>query len=122
MKTPFTKSVASLVFVIFVGCPFPASSGSATLSNRLATASSLYLREAAQSPVFWQPWGEEAFRLAQELNRPMLLDLGAVWCHWCHVMDEESYKNPEVAALINQHFIPVKVDRDERPASPSRIG
>ncbi|MFQ5657134.1 MAG: DUF255 domain-containing protein [Candidatus Methylomirabilales bacterium] len=85
------------------------------LYNRLANATSPYLREAAGQPVHWQPWGEEAFRLAKEMDRPILLDIGAVWCHWCHVMDEETYTNPEVAKLINEYFVPIKVDRDERP-------
>ncbi|MFQ5532811.1 MAG: DUF255 domain-containing protein, partial [Candidatus Methylomirabilales bacterium] len=85
------------------------------LQNRLADATSPYLREAAGQPVHWQPWGEEAFRLAKEMDRPILLDIGAIWCHWCHVMDEETYSNPEVAKLINDYFVPIKVDRDERP-------
>jgi uncharacterized protein YyaL (SSP411 family) len=66
-------------------------------------------------PIRWHEWGEEAFSTAQGANKPMLLDIGAVWCHWCHVMDRESYDDPEVAAIVNEHFIAVKVDRDERP-------
>jgi uncharacterized protein len=66
-------------------------------------------------PIRWHEWGEEAFASAQRENKPMLLDIGAVWCHWCHVMDRESYEDPEVAAIVNEHFIAVKVDRDERP-------
>lgn len=89
-------------------------------ANALAQASSAYLRSAQHQPVQWQPWGEEAFARAQRENRPILLDIGAVWCHWCHVMDRESYENPEIAALIHQSFIPVKVDRDERPDVDSR--
>ena len=68
----------------------------------------------------WHPWGEEAFALARSEDKPILLDIGAVWCHWCHVMDRESYEDPEVAALINQHYIAVKVDRDERPDVDAR--
>jgi uncharacterized protein len=71
-------------------------------------------------PVQWHPWGEAAFARAQTENKPILLDIGAVWCHWCHVMDGESYEDPEIAALINQHFIAVKVDRDERPDVDAR--
>jgi len=89
-------------------------------ANALAQASSAYLRSAQHQPVQWLPWGEEAFARAQRENRPILLDIGAVWCHWCHVMDRESYENPEIAALIHQSFIPVKVDRDERPDVDSR--
>jgi uncharacterized protein YyaL (SSP411 family) len=71
-------------------------------------------------PIQWHEWGEEAFALAQRENKPMLLDIGAVWCHWCHVMDRESYDDAEVAAIVNEHFIAVKVDRDERPDIDSR--
>jgi hypothetical protein len=71
-------------------------------------------------PIRWHEWGEEAFAAAQRENKPMLLDIGAVWCHWCHVMDRESYDDPEVAAIVNEHFIAVKVDRDERPDIDSR--
>jgi uncharacterized protein YyaL (SSP411 family) len=66
------------------------------------------------------PWGEAAFRRAREEDRPILLDIGAVWCHWCHVMDRESYEDPDTAALINELYVPVKVDRDERPDVDSR--
>jgi uncharacterized protein len=88
--------------------------------NSLAQASSSYLRSAMHQPIHWHEWGEAAFAAAQQQNKPVLLDIGAVWCHWCHVMDRESYENPEVAAIINEHFIPVKVDRDERPDVDSR--
>ncbi|MEE9199209.1 MAG: thioredoxin domain-containing protein, partial [Dehalococcoidia bacterium] len=84
-------------------------------TNHLASEPSAYLRSAARQPVDWHPWGEEPFRLAKEQDKPILLDIGAVWCHWCHVMDGESYENRETARLINELFIPVKVDRDERP-------
>jgi uncharacterized protein YyaL (SSP411 family) len=85
------------------------------MANRLSGASSPYLRSAAHQPVQWYPWGEEAFARAQAEDRPILLDIGAVWCHWCHVIDRESYDDPEIAEIINRHFVPVKVDRDERP-------
>ncbi len=71
-------------------------------------------------PIQWHEWGEEAFAAAKRENKPMLLDIGAVWCHWCHVMDRESYDDPEVAKIVNEHFIAVKVDRDERPDIDSR--
>jgi uncharacterized protein len=70
--------------------------------------------------VQWHPWGEAAFAKAQAEDKPILLDIGAVWCHWCHVMDRESYEDPEVAKLINENFVPVKVDRDERPDVDTR--
>lgn len=88
--------------------------------NALAKSSSAYLRSAKHQPIRWHEWGDEAFTTAQRENKPILLDVGAVWCHWCHVMDSESYENPEVAALVNQHYIAVKVDRDERPDVDSR--
>jgi uncharacterized protein YyaL (SSP411 family) len=88
--------------------------------NSLSKASSAYLRSAMHQPIRWHEWGEEAFAAAQRENKPILLDIGAVWCHWCHVMDRESYDSPEIAEIINQHFIAVKVDRDERPDIDSR--
>ena len=91
-----------------------------TTLNSLARASSAYLRSAMHQPIQWHEWGEEAFAAARRENKPMLLDIGAVWCHWCHVMDRESYDDPAVAAIVNEHFIAVKVDRDERPDIDSR--
>lgn len=91
-----------------------------TIANSLAKASSAYLRSAMHQPIHWHEWGEEAFALAQRENKPILLDIGAVWCHWCHVMDRESYDSPEVAQLINERFVAIKVDRDERPDIDSR--
>src|SRR5215472_11742402 len=88
--------------------------------NSLSRASSAYLRSAMHQPIHWHEWGQEAFAAAQRENKPMLLDIGAVWCHWCHVMDRESYEDPEVATIVNEHFIAVKVDRDERPDIDSR--
>ncbi len=88
--------------------------------NSLAKAASPYLRSAMHQPIHWYEWGEEAFAAAQRENKPMLLDIGAVWCHWCHVMDRESYDDPEVAQIVNENFIAVKVDRDERPDIDSR--
>src|SRR5438874_12807167 len=88
--------------------------------NDLAQASSAYLRSAMHQPVHWQRWSESAFARARAENKPVLLDIGAVWCHWCHVMARESYDNPEVARLINENFIAIKVDRDQRPDVDSR--
>jgi hypothetical protein len=90
------------------------------IENRLKDSASPYLRSAAHQPVDWHEWGEEAFARARAENKPMLLDIGAVWCHWCHVIDRESYENPEIAAMINKLYVPVKVDRDERPDVDSR--
>lgn len=88
--------------------------------NRLGQAASAYLRSARHQPVDWHEWGGMAFAEAQRLDKPVLLDIGAVWCHWCHVMDRESYENADVAGLINELFVAVKVDRDERPDVDSR--
>jgi uncharacterized protein YyaL (SSP411 family) len=88
--------------------------------NGLAGARSAYLRSAVGQPVQWNEWGAEAFAKAQAEDKPVLLDIGAVWCHWCHVMDRESYENAETARIINEHFVAVKVDRDERPDVDAR--
>ena len=88
--------------------------------NALARASSAYLRSAMHQPIQWHEWGEEAFAAAQHDSKPVLLDIGAVWCHWCHVMDRESYESSAIAEIINREFIAVKVDRDERPDVDSR--
>jgi uncharacterized protein len=84
-------------------------------ANLLENSASAYLRSARHQPVQWHPWGEEAFARAQSEDKPILLDIGAVWCHWCHVMDRESYENEQLAAVLNKYFVAIKVDRDERP-------
>jgi uncharacterized protein YyaL (SSP411 family) len=89
-------------------------------TNRLKDSASPYLRSAAHQPIDWYEWGDAAFSRAKSDDKPILLDIGAVWCHWCHVIDRESYENVEIAKIINEHFIPVKVDRDERPDVDSR--
>ena len=83
--------------------------------NRLAGESSPYLVQHAGNPVDWYPWGEEALRRAREERRPILLSIGYSACHWCHVMERESFEDPETAELMNQHFVNIKVDREERP-------
>jgi uncharacterized protein YyaL (SSP411 family) len=88
--------------------------------NRLKDSVSPYLRSAAHQPIDWHEWGDAAFARAKAEDKPILLDIGAVWCHWCHVIDRESYENAEIAKIINEHFVPVKVDRDERPDVDSR--
>ena len=88
--------------------------------SRLANAPSAYLRSAAHQPVDWHPWSPEAFARAATEGKPILLDIGAVWCHWCHVMDRESYEDATLADLLNDQWICVKVDRDERPDVDAR--
>ena len=85
------------------------------MPNRLSHATSPYLRQHADNPVDWRPWGEEAFAEARAQQKPIFLSIGYSTCHWCHVMAHESFENPAIAALLNEHFIPIKVDREERP-------
>jgi len=85
------------------------------MSNRLAQATSPYLLQHAHNPVHWHPWDDEALALARREDRPIFLSIGYSACHWCHVMERESFEDPEVAAELNAHFVPVKVDREERP-------
>ena len=89
--------------------------GSPKYVNRLILESSPYLLQHAHNPVNWFPWGEEAFRRARALGRPILLSVGYSTCHWCHVMERESFEDEEIAAYINRHFVPIKVDRESRP-------
>jgi uncharacterized protein len=85
------------------------------MANRLIDETSPYLLQHAHNPVDWYPWGDEAFRKASEEQKPVFLSIGYSACHWCHVMERESFENEETAALLNRDFIPVKVDREERP-------
>ena len=85
------------------------------MPNRLAGETSPYLLQHADNPVDWYPWGDEALCLARTLNRPILLSIGYAACHWCHVMAHESFQDPATAALMNEHFVCIKVDREERP-------
>src|SRR5256712_257758 len=85
------------------------------LTNRMAQSTTPYLARAARQPVSWQPWGRDAFALAARLDRPILLYVGADDCRWCGVMDREVYGDPGLGAMIDSLFVPVRVDRDERP-------
>ncbi|HSV19980.1 MAG TPA: thioredoxin domain-containing protein, partial [Casimicrobiaceae bacterium] len=85
------------------------------MGNRLAGSSSPYLRQHADNPVDWYPWGEEALARARTEGKPILLSIGYSACHWCHVMAHESFEDPAVAAGMNAQFVNVKVDREERP-------
>jgi uncharacterized protein YyaL (SSP411 family) len=85
------------------------------MANRLAAESSPYLRQHKDNPVDWYPWGPEALARARDLNRPLLVSIGYSACHWCHVMERESFEDPNIAALMNERFVPIKVDREERP-------
>lgn len=94
-------------------------SNEAPYTNRLIQEKSPYLLQHAHNPVDWYPWGEEAFKAAQEQQKPIFLSIGYSTCHWCHVMEKESFENPAVAALMNKAFINIKVDREELPAVDS---
>ena len=85
------------------------------MPNRLAHETSPYLLQHANNPVDWYPWGEEALELARRLDRPIFLSIGYSACHWCHVMEHESFENPDIAKLMNQWYVCIKVDREERP-------
>jgi len=84
-------------------------------SNRLQYESSPYLLQHAHNPVDWYPWGEEALQKAKKENKPILISIGYSACHWCHVMERESFEDPVVADIMNEHFVNIKIDREERP-------
>ncbi len=90
------------------------------MAERLKSAASAYLQSAVAQPVDWYPWSAEAFERARREDKPILLDIGGAWCHWCHVIDHESYEDPQTAEIINRHFVAIKVDRDERPDVDAR--
>ena len=85
------------------------------MSNRLKNEKSPYLLQHADNPVDWYPWGEEAFEKARREDKPVFLSIGYSTCHWCHVMAHESFENEAIAGVLNQYFVAVKVDREERP-------
>jgi len=89
--------------------------GPTDFSNHLKDETSLYLRQHAHNPVEWYPWRQEALDKAREENKPIFLSIGYSSCHWCHAMAHESFENPETARLMNQWFVNIKVDREERP-------
>ena len=84
-------------------------------TNSLIHEKSPYLLQHAHNPVNWYPWGDVAFEKAREENKPIFLSIGYATCHWCHVMEKESFANPEIAAIMNEFFVCIKVDREERP-------
>src|ERR1700712_2655069 len=90
-------------------------SNSEKITNRLIDETSPYLLQHAHNPVDWYPWGEEALQRAKTENRPILISIGYSACHWCHVMEKESFEDKAVAAIMNEHFVNIKIDREERP-------
>ena len=85
------------------------------MPNRLSGETSPYLLQHANNPVDWYPWGDEALQQAKDEDKPILLSIGYSACHWCHVMERESFEDEAIAALMNEHFVSIKVDREERP-------
>ena len=85
------------------------------MPNRLAAESSPYLLQHQHNPVDWYPWGEAALARARDENRPIFLSIGYAACHWCHVMEHESFEDEDTAAYLNENFVSIKVDREERP-------
>src|SRR5258706_4380521 len=83
--------------------------------NRLARESSPYLRQHAHNPVDWWPWGDEAFAEARRSGKPVFVSIGYSTCHWCHVMEAESFEDLEIARFMNEHYVSIKIDREERP-------
>lgn len=114
------QSVAAAVSIIAAtivcqGAETAVNSSPTSPTNRLANEKSPYLLQHQHNPVDWLPWGEEAFEKARRENKPIFLSVGYSTCHWCHVMAHESFENPEIAKLMNAHFVNIKVDREERP-------
>ena len=105
---------AVVLFIVLLNSSIAATE-SAPPMNRLANEASPYLRQHATNPVDWYPWGEEALEKARRENKPIFLSVGYSTCHWCHVMERESFANPEVAAILNKYFVAIKVDRESRP-------
>jgi uncharacterized protein len=121
MRTLFRKVSPLLYALMAAGAAGQIAAPGAPRPNHLKGSSSPYLQRASQQPVDWYPWGEEAFRKAKDLDRPILLDLGAEWCPYCTQMDRESYSQPELAAFINDQFVAVKVDYDLQPEIAARL-
>ena len=116
MISGVTKRILGIIIsaVLFLD-PGAVVRGETSMSNRLAKEKSPYLLQHANNPVDWYAWGEEAFEKSRKEDRPVFLSIGYSTCHWCHVMEKESFENPEVAKLMNENFVSIKVDREERP-------
>lgn len=111
-----TVGLAAVVTTLVTGAGLHrAAAADGRVKNRLIDETSPYLQQHAHNPVDWFPWGEEAFARAQRENKPVFLSVGYSTCYWCHVMEQESFEDPVVARLLNEHFVAIKVDREERP-------
>ncbi|HHI69971.1 MAG TPA: thioredoxin domain-containing protein, partial [Rhodobacteraceae bacterium] len=100
---------------ILIGFLLALLAGQSIAQNRLARESSLYLQQHADNPVDWYPWGPEALEKAQTEGKMIFVSVGYAACHWCHVMEAESFENEEIAAFLNEHFVSIKIDRERRP-------
>ena len=112
-----TFLLLGITLTIIIGCNSKTSSqlGDHAYTNQLINESSPYLLQHAHNPVDWYPWGEEALKKAKEEDKMLLISVGYSACHWCHVMEHESFEDTMVARIMNEHFVPIKVDREERP-------
>jgi len=115
VKPVLTALLASLFIILCLSEEVAMATEEAQYSNALIHESSPYLQQHAHNPVNWMPWGEDAFALARMQNKPIFLSIGYSTCHWCHVMEHESFEDEEVAEVLNRYFIAIKVDREERP-------
>lgn len=104
-----------LTIVLILPSTYVMADKNNTYTNRLIKEKSPYLLQHAHNPVDWYPWGEEAFKKAEKENKLIFLSIGYSTCHWCHVMEKESFSNPEIAEILNKYFVSIKVDREERP-------
>ena len=115
MSTRTILASVAIVCIVSARAAAAPDAANALPAGALKSSSSMYLREASASAIRWQAWSPATLALARSLNRPIMIDIGAVWCHWCHVMDTTTYADRQVAAALNSEFVPVKVDTDERP-------
>src|ERR1051325_4880579 len=114
MKIPLVMLALTPVIAAIAAGPKP-DAPPARPTNHLINEKSPYLLQHAHNPVDWYPWGPEAFEKARKENKPIFLSIGYSTCHWCHVMERESFENEEIAAVMNRDFVAIKVDREERP-------
>src|SRR5688500_19972090 len=115
MEVRRTILILFLLSGIWSGCTQSDKTHSEESGNRLAHAGSPYLREHADNPVDWYEWGPEALEKARSENKPLIISIGYSSCHWCHVMEKESFMDTAVARLMNENFVSVKIDREQRP-------
>src|SRR5690349_4280838 len=109
------KLFGKICLLVATCCFMQCGRNTSTARNRLVNASSPYLREHADNPVDWYEWGDEALGKAQAEGKPLLISIGYSSCHWCHVMEEETFMDTAVARIMNENFVCIKVDREERP-------